>query len=140
MHGLYALKDQIVEELEHYGMNGEFSRSELPTIDMLSHTAKNLCKLIEACEERTGYSYGNRVHMRGNYSYNDRGRYDHRSPYYDNSFARGRGRSASRDSMGRYSSDDDWMIETLNELKEKAPNDHMREEFDEFITRMERMK
>lgn len=118
MHGIYELKDQIIEELESYGMHGEINRSELPTIDMLAHSAKNLCKLIEMCEERTGYSYSGRRMPHVNYSY----------------------RGSRRDSMGRYASDDDWMIETLHELKNKAPNDRMRAEFDEFITRMERSK
>ena len=128
MHGVYMLKDEIIDELEKFGERGEISRNELPTIDMLAHTAKNLCKLIAMCEERTGYSYGGRADVRGRYS-------SRMNPMYDDySFAR------KRDSMGRYSSDDDWMMETLHELKEKAPNDRMRSEFDEFITRMERMK
>lgn len=125
MHGVYELKDQIIEELESFGMRGEISRSDLPTIDMLAHTAKNLCKLIAMCEERTGYSYGSGVS-----TYSSR-----RMPRVSYSYAGPR-----RDSMGRYSSDDDWMIETLHDLKEKAPNDRMRAEFDEFISRMERTK
>ena len=118
MHGVYILKEVVIDELEKYGERGEFSKSELPTIDMLAHTAKNLCKLIAMCEERTGYSYGTKTMRMPSVSYSYRGR--------------------GRDSMGRYSSDDDWMIETLHDLRDKAPNDHMRAEFDEFITRMER--
>lgn len=125
MHGVYLLKEEIIEELEKYGERGEISRSELPTIDMLAHTAKNLCKLIDMCEERTGYSYGSGEHM-----YSSR-----RMPHVTYSY-----RGPRRDSMGRYASDDDWMIDTLHELKEKAPNDRMRAEFDEFISRMERSK
>lgn len=143
MHDIYALKDMAIEELEEYGRRGEFSRNELPTIDTLAHLAKNLCKIIAMCEEETGYSYGTRMTMRGNYSgrdhYSDLGSYSSRYPYYgDYSMARGRG--ARRDSMGRYSGDDDWMMDTLEELKEKAPNDNMRMEFQEFIERMKRTK
>ena len=131
MHKLYDLKEMAIEELERYADRGELSRSDLPTIDTLAHMAKNLCKIIECCEDRTGYSYGTRMNVRGSYSG------DHyRRPYADG-YAYGR----SRDSMGRYSGgDDDWMIETLRELKEKAPNDSMRMEFQEFIDRMERTK
>ena len=73
------------------------------------------------CEERTGYEYGSKYYGSSM-----------RMPRY--SFAQ------KRDSMGRYAGDDDWMMETLHELREKAPNDHMRAEFDEFISRMERTK
>lgn len=129
MHRIEELKEMAIEELERYAERGELSRSELPTLDCLAHLAKNLCKILEYCEDRTGYSYGTRVNMRGTYSG------DRKMPHYDDySYRR-------RDSMGRYSgSDDTWMIETLYELKEKAPNDQMRMEFQEFIDRMERMK
>ena len=124
MHGVYMLKEEIIDELERFGEKGDFSRSELPTIDMLAHTAKNLCKLIAMCEERTGYDYGTKY-------YGD----SIRMPRVTYSY-----RGSRRDSMGRYSGDNDWMIETLHDLRDKAPNDHMRAEFDEFITRMERSR
>ena len=34
MHGVYLLKEEIIEELEKYGERGEISRNELPTIDL----------------------------------------------------------------------------------------------------------
>ena len=121
MHGVYLLKEEIIEELEKYGERGEISRNELPTIDLLAHTCKNLCKIIAMCEERTGYEYG--------------------SKYYGSSMRMPRySFGQKRDSMGRYAGDDDWMMDTLHDLREKAPNDHMRAEFDEFISRMERTK
>ena len=95
MYELNELKERVMEELIEFGRKGSFSRNELPTIDLLAHTAKNLCKVIEMCEEKTGYSYGMRTNMRGNYNYSGARR---------------------RDSMGRYSADDDWMMETLHEL------------------------
>ena len=122
MHRIEELKEMAIEELERYADKGEINRNDLPTMDCLAHFAKNLCKILEACEERTGYSYGTRLNMRGTYS----GDYSH---------------ARRRDSRGRYSgADDNWMVETLHELKEKAPNDQMRMEFQEFIDRMERMK
>ena len=136
MHGIYELKEEVIRELEEFGTRGEFSRNELPTIDMLAHTAKNLCKVIEMCENMTGYSYRSRYY--GNdYSGRRRGYSMASTPdYYNPSYSMAR----NRDSMGRYASDNDWMIETLHDLKNKATNDQMRNEFDEFIMRMERMK
>lgn len=129
MHGIYELKEQLIEELEQFGTRGSINRSDLPTIDTLAHAAKNVCKIIEACEDMTGYSYGSRSmrvpNMRG-YSYS----------------------GARRDSMGRYSGnnmrgyseDNEELLENLYVLRDHAGNDHMRAEFDEFISRMERMK
>jgi len=134
MHDMYELnelKERVLEELIEFGRRGTFSKSELPTIKDLAETGKDLCKIIAMCEEKTGYSYGGRD------GYSNR-RYSMTSTpdYYNPPYSMAR----RRDSMGRYSSDNDWMIETLEELKEKAPNDHMRKEFDEFIMRMERNK
>ena len=130
MHKIHEIKEMALEELGRFADRGELRRDDLPTIDYLAHIAKDLCWIINDCEERTGYSYGTRVNMRGTYSG------DYRRPYYDDhSYAR------MRDSRGRYSgADDAYLIETLHELKEKAPNDAMRMEFQEFIDRMERMK
>lgn len=122
MHGVYELKKKIIEELEEYGMRNEVKSSELPTIDMLAHTAKNLCKLIEMCESESGYSYGDRY-------------YGRMSRYDDGRSFRNGGRYNRYDDGG-YSGSGEWMIEMLEDLKDKAPNDSMRREFDEFIKRM----
>ena len=142
MHEIYELKEKVINELKEFGNHGDLSRGDLPTIDMLAHTAKNLCKVIEICEDITGYSMRDDYSNRDNYSNRDGYSSRYYPDYYNRNYsmARGRGRNASRDSMGRYSSDNDWMVDTLTELKEKAPNDKMRMEFDEFISRMERMK
>lgn len=121
MHGVYELKDKIIEELEEYGKRNEVKASELPTIDMLAHTAKNLAKLIRLCEEETGYSYGDRYYGRS-YGNND---YSRRSYGMDNR---------------RYgmSGDSEWIVDMVKDLRDKATNDNMRREFDEFIRRMEK--
>ena len=139
MHRIEELKDMAIEELERYAERGEINRNDLPTMDCLAHFAKNLCKILEYCEDRTGYSYGTRFNVRGTYSNADgrmgdrsyRGNYSYRDDYSN---------ARRRDSMGRYSGDDNWMIDTLHDLREKAPNEQMRMEFQEFIDRMERMK
>lgn len=134
MHGVYELKKKIIEELEEYGMRNEVKASELPTIDMLAHTAKNLCKLIEMCEEETGYSYGDRYY----------GRMDDRSygrmNYDDRSYGRGRSYGRNRyDYMdGRSGGEDGWLVEMLEDIKEKVPNHQMKREFEEFIERMKK--
>ena len=55
------------------------------------------------------------------------------------SYARGRGRNAKRDSMGRYSSKNDMLIEELHDLMEDAPDDRTKMEFKKFIQKMESM-
>ena len=54
------------------------------------------------------------------------------------SYARGRGRNARRDSMGRYSRADDMVME-LRELMEDAPDERTRQEFERFIKKVEQM-
>lgn len=143
MKDLYELKEMAIEELKEYARKGEINPRDLPCIDTLAHTAKNLCKIIEMCEEKTGYSYGTnygaRGRMRGSYSYgNNRGySYGHYPymPYYDDDRSYGR-----RDSRGRYAGDDKWMVETLDELIMNAPNEHMKMELEEFKSRVEQMK
>lgn len=122
MHGVYELKKKIIEELEEYGMRNEVKSSELPTIDMLAHTAKNLCKLIEMCESESGYSYGDRY-------------YGRMSRYDDGRSFRNGGRYSRYDDGG-YSGESDWMLSMLEELRDRSTNENMRREFDEFIKRM----
>ena len=61
------------------------------------------------------------------------------------SYARGRGRNARRDSMGRYSREGgysqaaDDMIQDLRELMEDAPDERTQQEFQRFIQKMEQM-
>ena len=83
MKELYELKDKLMDELKSYGKK-EMSAGSLDVIDKLAHATKNLCKVIESAEEEEGYS----------------NRYSR-----TNSYARGRGKYAKRDAMGRYSSD-----------------------------------
>lgn len=122
MDYMNKIKKMLCKELEEYSEQKSLTASDLEMIHKLSDTIKNLDK-IEMLENETGYS-------------------EH-YPYYDNgsSYARGRGRYAKRDSMGRYSSDggDDYserdrryskdkakdrMMSTLGEMMEEAdPNE-----------------
>lgn len=76
MHKLEELREMLMEELEKCSDKGELSAGSLEVIDKLAHAIKSI-DTIMAMEEG-GYSN-------------------------DYSYARGRGRGARRDTMGRYS-------------------------------------
>jgi hypothetical protein len=142
MHELYELKEMLMDELKEYGSKKDMSTGSLDVVDKLSHTIKNLCKIIEDMEDEQ-YSMANEDMMRVGQSYR---RGDNRS-YRDrgNSYARGRGRNARRDSMGRYSSEGgysqamDDMADELRSLMEDAPDERTKQEFQRFIKKIEQM-
>lgn len=138
MDALYDLKDKLCQELEEYG-DKELSPGSLSTIDSLAHTIKNLDKIIEKYEE-DDYSgaYYDGSYDDGNMNRNINGtsrRYSMRRY----SGARGRGRNARRDSMGRYSSDNRMMVDELRDLMNDAPDERTKMEFKRFIEKMEQM-
>ena len=107
MHYMHDLKDLLCAELEDYAekgkKSGKMSMGDLDSIHKLTDTVKNILK-IDMLEDETGYSedgaYMGEGHIYGtSYDGYDRG----------TSYARGRGRYAKRDSMGRYSRDDGYM-------------------------------
>lgn len=138
MHELYELKDRLCEELEEY-KDKNLDKTNLDVIDKLSHTIKNLGKIIEQKEEEDGYSNMNGGYYDG-HSY-ARNSYEGGRGH---SYARGRGRYAKRDSMGRYSSErgysyDDEMMSELHKLMKEAPDERTRQEFKRFIDKIETM-
>ena len=78
MHKLEELREMLMEELNECVKKDELSTSSLDIIDKLTHSIKSIDTIIAM--EESDYSY-------------DGG----------NSYARGRGRNAKRDSRGRYS-------------------------------------
>lgn len=128
MKKLYELRDKLCEELEAY-YERELTSSTLDTIDKLTHTIKNLDKIIDRCEE-SEYSntYGGSYRMP--YGYSGRNYYDYR------------GGVARRDGAGRfdggYSRSND-MINELTELMESAPDERTRMELHKFIQKMQNM-
>lgn len=137
---LYELKDMLCEELEEYGKKGELTAGSLEIVDKLTHTIKNLDKIIEKMEDDEEYSnYGGSYEgdgyggMTTNRSMNRGGR----------SYARGRGRNAKRDSMGRYSSNGysrtGDLADRLRELAADAPDDRTRTEIHKLVSKMEQM-
>ena len=134
MHEIYELKEQLMKELEEYGKKGEMSTGSLEVVDKLAHTIKNLCKIIETAEDEGEYSMADRR------SYRDGRMYDGNTM---RSYARGRGRNAKRDSMGRYSSagysyGNEDMVEQLESLMMDAP-EHIKSDIQRLITKVESM-
>lgn len=143
MHELYELKEMLMKELEEYGKKGEMSSGSLEVVDKLTHTIKNLCKIIEDYEMEGGSSYEGGSYRRGGGSSYE-GRESGQSRRGGSSYARGRGRNARRDSMGRYSREGysqgaEDMVQELRELMEDAPDDRTRQEFQRFIQKIEQM-
>lgn len=93
---MHKLKEKLMDELYMFEEKAEksgsarLSEAELAKIHKLTDTVKNIDK-IEMLEEGGGYS------EESNWMADGR--------MYGTSYARGRGRNAKRDSMGRYSSD-----------------------------------
>ena len=133
MHKLYELKETLVKELERYADNQTLDLQTLDVIDKLAHAGKNVCKIIEACEEEQyiepvgGGSYRSMPHFRMAGSYANDGSYG--------SYARGRGAGARRDSMGRYTSAGDFRAD-LQELANNAPNEQVRQRLMETMNMM----
>ncbi len=144
MHVYEELKDMLCKELEEITRKGELTARSLETVDKLTHSIKSI-ETIMAMNEYDGYSYengnGGNMSNRGGYtrdrrSYNDGGM----------SYARGRGRYARRDSMGRYSnggySYDDAKADMIDEIKDimkDAPDEQTKKEFQRFVSKLESM-
>lgn len=107
---MHDLKDLLCAELEDYAekgkKSGKMSMVDLDSIHKLTDTVKNILK-IDTLSEELGYSEDGAYMGEGRIygtSYDDGMR---RVAGY--SYARGRGRYAKRDSIGRYSRDDGYM-------------------------------
>ena len=85
MENYKELEGMLCDEIDKISERGELNGASLEMLDKLTHTLKSL-KTIDAMD---GYSEDG---------------YGHDSM----SYARGRGRGAKRDSMGRYASESRW--------------------------------
>lgn len=131
MHKLYELKDKLIQELKDYADNGKFSKDDVEAIKYTASAIDHICNIVED-EEEYSMAYEGDGTMMGGRSY-ARGRY-----------SRAGRRNAKRDSMGRYSRRgysmaDESMISELRELMKDAPDEHVRQEFQKFIDKVERM-
>ena len=93
MHNTDELKEMLCMELDKIADRGELTPQTLDMVEKLSHSVKSLMKIQEMEEGYSEEGYGER-------GYGERGSYGSYGSY-----ARGRGRNARRDSMGRYSSE-----------------------------------
>lgn len=106
MTKLYELKEKLMDELEEYSRKEDLSAGDLEVVDKLTHTVKNLCKIIEDSEEMySGATYSN--------------------------YSRAReGRRRENRAMNRYS-----MAERLRDLADSA-DPRTRNEIERMIDRM----
>ena len=132
MNELYDLKEMLCKELEDYGRKGELSAGSLDIIDKLAHTVKNIDKIIEMYDGGQSMAMG--PNYNGGNSYGMGGYYD------GNSYARGRGAYARRDSMGRYSSAGysrgGDMMDKMQEIINEAPDERTRQDLQRIMDKM----
>ena len=124
------------DELGSVEKNGKYhSREDIDSVYKLIDIVKDIyCIWNYEGEDNDDMSYMDGRSMRG-YS-----RYD------GGSYARGRGRNAKRDSMGRYSRNsyrgysrdggDDY-LDRLHDMMESAPDEQTRQEIQRMIQKME---
>ena len=133
MHYMEDLKDLLCAELEEYAekgkKSGKMSMGDLDSIHKLTDTVKNILK-IDMLEDESGYSEDGAYMGEGRIygtSYDDGMR---RGVGY--SYARGRGRYAKRDSMGRYSRDDGYMRRDVGYSREDGKA-YMMEQLEDMM-------
>lgn len=122
------IHDMLCDELEGIAKKKELTSSNLQVLDTAIDILKDI-KTIEAMEQE----YGSEGYSNGYYP---------RYPYYmydgemGNSYARGRGANAKRDSMGRYSREDGYSMnegysrdtkEELRMMMDRAKDERERE-------------
>ena len=142
MHELYELKEKLMKELNEYGQK-ELSAGSLEVVDKLSHSIKNICKIIEAYEmEEEGQSMQDEQGGGNRYSYDRGGR---RYAYEGNgSYARGRTGNVRRDSMGRYSRNGGYsrtdgmeeLVENVRNMMQELPQ-NLQMDAQRFIQKLE---
>lgn len=151
-----AIKDAN-EKIRNAG--GKLTAGDVDYVDKLTHTLKSIKTTIAMIEhedeysEGRGYTYDSMSYARGtnrsmpNRMYPGGSSYDDMSYNDGNSYARGRGRNAKRDSMGRYSSERGYsrddakkdMMSDLREIMQDAPDEQTRQEFQRFMNKLETM-
>lgn len=118
MEYMHKIKKMLCKELEEYGDKKSLSSADVEMIHKLTDTVKNLDKISLLEESDDGYSETYPYYMGGS------------------SYARGRGRNARRDSMGRYSSDMDDYSEARMDRRYSRDDakDHMMNKLGEMMT------
>lgn len=154
MHELYELKEKLMKELGEYAQNGKYSKEDVEIIKYMASAIDHMGNICERMEDeeysqagvqgggRYAYDNGNMGGNRGS-SYRGSQGGDKYSRNYGggNSYARGRGANARRDSMGRYSrtGNPDEMVEQLEELMQDAPNEQIKQQIQQLVQQIEQM-
>lgn len=147
---MHKLIEYICEELEELEQKAQkehkLSMQEVQYMDTLAHAKKNLMKceeMEEGMEEEASFRGGS---YRGAYGRGSYGRGSYGMAYDDGSYARGRGRGAARDSMGRYASESGYsrseesdngherMMQRLQEIMHDTPDERTRRKLDELVS------
>lgn len=123
MTALFDLREMLCRELEEYGKKGELSAGALEIVDKLTHTIKNLDKIIETME---GEDYSG-------------------ASYYQNDgyggMSRTYGRTRMRNNRGQFSSRGysrtGDLAEQLREMMQDAPDERTRQEIQRLADRLE---
>lgn len=140
MKHIEKIKEMLNSELEIFGKKNALTIADLEKIHKLTDTIKNLDKIMLLEEDE--YEMGGYSHARGrgrNAKRDSMGRYSSDVAYYDDdvSYARdGRSRRYSRDDG--YSNASDDMMSMLGEMMEDA-NPKEREALKECMRALERM-
>lgn len=137
MKKLYEIKNSFKEKLEELA-GREVTSSTIELAEKLTTVIKNIDKIIMCAEKEGEYSGESRY---GGYGYGG----NNIANINDGSYARGRGRYAKRDSMGRYSRDDGYsrdemsgMVEDMREMMSHMPAGKQRK-MEELIRQLEDM-
>ena len=121
MEYIEKIKKMLCKEIDEYAMKSKLTMADLQPVHLMTDIIKNLDK-IEMLEGEEGYSETYPYYMGGS------------------SYARGRGRYAKRDRMGRYSSEDgmsydDYSEERMDRRYSKDDaKDHMMNKLGEMMT------
>lgn len=157
MKQLDGIMKLVDSELEAINKNGKFrSREEIDSVYKLIDIAKDVNEIWcmeEEADMESEASYRGGSYERGGRSYRG-GSYD--GSYEGMSYARGRGRNARRDSMGRYSREGSYArgggsyrggysrddgkeeyMEHLRDMMESAPDENTRQSIKRMIDNME---
>lgn len=133
MHKLIEYACDKLEELEKKAAKGDLSMAETEYAQILSSLKKNLLKGEILSEEMESGEYSGASYARGG-----------ENPNRGGSYARGRGRNARRDSMGRYSSEQgysrsdemDELVSTIRESMDDMPESVKRDAM-RFVQKLE---
>lgn len=120
---LEELCETLSEELHEANSklrNGKLNSGDLEYIDKLTHALKSVTILKEMEDSKGSYDYRSYEGNSGRRSYDNMSRRSYRR----------------RDSMGRYSRDNEELMSDLRDLADKAPDPQTKAEIEKFMRTM----